>query len=98
MSWPPGTVAACLRCRAPDARSGGTGRAIFAVGVLRDADVGEFAEEAEIVGLEATDVVDAVLHHDDPLDAEAEREPGVDRKSTRLNSSHVKISYAVFCL
>src|SRR5690606_40991416 len=24
--------------------------------------------------------------------------PLVDRKSTRLNSSHVKISYAVFCL
>src|SRR5690606_10654646 len=24
--------------------------------------------------------------------------PEVDRKSTRLNSSHVKISYAVFCL
>src|SRR5690606_40887446 len=24
--------------------------------------------------------------------------PAVDRKSTRLNSSHVKISYAVFCL
>src|SRR5690606_41314101 len=24
--------------------------------------------------------------------------PPVDRKSTRLNSSHVKISYAVFCL
>src|SRR5690606_39477465 len=23
--------------------------------------------------------------------------PGPDRKSTRLNSSHVKISYAVFC-
>src|SRR5690606_41722317 len=29
--------------------------------------------------------------------AHAEREPR-DRKSTRLNSSHVKISYAVFCL
>src|SRR5690606_39945040 len=29
----------------------------------------------------------------------AEREiDGEDRKSTRLNSSHVKISYAVFCL
>src|SRR5690625_5927316 len=27
-----------------------------------------------------------------------EREPGEDRKSTRLNSSHVAISYAVFCL
>src|SRR5690606_42115613 len=26
------------------------------------------------------------------------RNPRVDRKSTRLNSSHVKISYAVFCL
>src|SRR5690554_7637882 len=24
--------------------------------------------------------------------------PGKDRKSTRLNSSHVRISYAVFCL
>src|SRR5207249_5157334 len=24
--------------------------------------------------------------------------PAVDRKSTRLNSSHVSISYAVFCL
>src|SRR5690554_7353628 len=26
------------------------------------------------------------------------RTPLVDRKSTRLNSSHVRISYAVFCL
>src|SRR5690606_39483954 len=26
------------------------------------------------------------------------RQDRVDRKSTRLNSSHVKISYAVFCL
>src|SRR5207253_8162918 len=26
------------------------------------------------------------------------RESGPDRKSTRLNSSHVAISYAVFCL
>src|SRR5690606_40479757 len=31
------------------------------------------------------------------LDA-AGRRPAEDRKSTRLNSSHVKISYAVFCL
>src|SRR6266700_7019726 len=31
--------------------------------------------------------------------AEAAQDRGVeDRKSTRLNSSHVKISYAVFCL
>src|SRR3712207_7674923 len=26
------------------------------------------------------------------------RTPGLDRKSTRLNSSHANISYAVFCL
>src|SRR5690554_7265760 len=26
------------------------------------------------------------------------KKPQVDRKSTRLNSSHVRISYAVFCL
>src|SRR5690606_18195873 len=29
---------------------------------------------------------------------DAGMQPGEDRKSTRLNSSHVKISYAVFCL
>src|SRR5436309_9927628 len=28
----------------------------------------------------------------------AMKQPARDRKSTRLNSSHVKISYAVFCL
>src|SRR5690606_23054831 len=28
----------------------------------------------------------------------ADRQQAIDRKSTRLNSSHVKISYAVFCL
>src|SRR5690349_23343302 len=27
-----------------------------------------------------------------------EKSPCLDRKSTRLNSSHVEISYAVFCL
>src|SRR5207249_9892275 len=31
-------------------------------------------------------------------DEQAVQEPGGDRKSTRLNSSHVSISYAVFCL
>src|SRR5690606_39868741 len=32
------------------------------------------------------------------LSKQAPDDPRVDRKSTRLNSSHVKISYAVFCL
>src|SRR5438445_8906870 len=33
-----------------------------------------------------------------PLGNRAESQPGPDRKSTRLNSSHANISYAVFCL
>src|SRR3712207_7783401 len=32
------------------------------------------------------------------LPAEPAAEPVLDRKSTRLNSSHANISYAVFCL
>src|SRR3712207_8061078 len=31
-------------------------------------------------------------------DRRGQRGPGRDRKSTRLNSSHANISYAVFCL
>src|SRR5690554_7600718 len=34
----------------------------------------------------------------DVLQRRAYRALGQDRKSTRLNSSHVRISYAVFCL
>src|SRR5699024_12363581 len=33
-----------------------------------------------------------------PFQSIAQLAVGVDRKSTRLNSSHVSISYAVFCL
>src|SRR5690349_22177832 len=40
----------------------------------------------------ADDVVDLVDEQD------RVRVPDQDRKSTRLNSSHVEISYAVFCL
>src|SRR3712207_6875644 len=45
-----------------------------------------------------------VLNADDPLVADLGRDRervtyfGVDRKSTRLNSSHANTSYAVFCL
>src|SRR5258708_19785684 len=45
---------------------------------------------------------DAVLHIECGLyhlqDARFSRAPVADRKSTRLNSSHQIISYAVFCL
>src|SRR2546430_7795755 len=42
-----------------------------------------------------------IPRRNDPGDAAARRIPvgaGIDRKSTRLNSSHSQISYAVFCL
>src|SRR5690606_466150 len=42
-----------------------------------------------------------VVHEDAERDlarARVDVDVGKDRKSTRLNSSHVKISYAVFCL
>src|SRR5690625_6698095 len=45
---------------------------------------GQIAEEAEDDARGADDVLS--------------RQSGQDRKSTRLNSSHVAISYAVFCL
>src|SRR3712207_8167601 len=54
-------------------------------------------------GVAADDVRGARGHHDlgarhpcgaDPVNDDLE----VDRKSTRLNSSHANISYAVFCL
>src|SRR5438067_6169180 len=43
------------------------------------------------------DVADDVAHELLGRD-HLERHDGLDRKSTRLNSSHVSISYAVFCL
>src|SRR5436305_10476212 len=50
---------------------------------------------------------EAALRREPPRRARGRRHPGAraaarardrDRKSTRLNSSHVRISYAVFCL
>src|SRR3712207_8570184 len=43
------------------------------------------------------DVRDAILKRYPGIDGEV-AEVTVDRKSTRLNSSHANISYAVFCL
>src|SRR5690606_41390587 len=50
-------------------------------------------------GLEGLAAHDDGLAHGDALEVGkvCRQVPG-DRKSTRLNSSHVKISYAVFCL
>src|SRR3712207_8809216 len=40
----------------------------------------------------------APLERPDALNQAVEGERDIDRKSTRLNSSHANISYAVFCL
>src|SRR3712207_8750047 len=54
------------------------------------------------LGLGAGDAVDLVEHPHDGATAPVEGLPHLrhrrDRKSTRLNSSHANISYAVFCL
>src|SRR5690554_7561740 len=42
-------------------------------------------------------VLTTALKSDSPI-GEHVKKHGEDRKSTRLNSSHVRISYAVFCL
>src|SRR5207249_9096847 len=52
-------------------------------------DNGSAAREAAALRDEFGDVSDVI---------ENETNLGLDRKSTRLNSSHVSISYAVFCL
>src|SRR3712207_8089708 len=60
-------------------------------------------ELGHLHGLEADDAARGVAAPD-PADHAAVRDvlhrrvPARDRKSTRLNSSHANISYAVFCL
>src|SRR5436305_7801054 len=53
------------------------------------------AGRVSLIGGEASEERLPLLSHESIL---AELKRGLDRKSTRLNSSHVRISYAVFCL
>src|SRR3712207_7835158 len=70
--------------------------------VAEDAPLGVVGQEGEHALLAAAALGDVVLLHQgivavvrDGVEVEVERR---DRKSTRLNSSHANISYAVFCL
>src|SRR3712207_6935086 len=63
------------------------GPAVVEGGVATDA-VGKGRKQVLAVHTQARIKVDVAVEH----------EAGVDRKSTRLNSSHANISYAVFCL
>src|SRR5256885_12629852 len=63
--------------------------------VLREREVGPQHHEREhqVAG------VVKMIRHDDLVEGPTAAEPrDGDRKSTRLNSSHLVISYAVFCL
>src|SRR3712207_8558218 len=65
-----------------------------------DAGRREQVEEAVLLGVGAAD---GVVQPGRGLEGQREvaagdHERGEDRKSTRLNSSHANISYAVFCL
>src|SRR5690606_41531255 len=85
-------------------RSVGDGVFVFATGLRIDAQ--DLAEErldvlAVVVWI-ATATAVSQADVEQPIGAKGDRAALVilhlDRKSTRLNSSHVKISYAVFCL
>src|SRR3712207_8742182 len=58
---------------------------------FRDVAVGAEDHDADVVGFE-------VERHAARAALELDHLAGLDRKSTRLNSSHANISYAVFCL
>src|SRR3712207_7281794 len=56
------------------------------------------AQQRPSIGQEvAIGVIEGERHHP-VIDPAVRLDQSVDRKSTRLNSSHANISYAVFCL
>src|SRR5699024_2206723 len=58
---------------------------------------GQVPETIHFTGEETPDTTITIDHATTSIDHNHPVKPG-DRKSTRLNSSHVSISYAVFCL
>src|SRR3712207_7438205 len=64
-------------------------------GARHDLDAGAFDVRMQVAGAEIDRVAGLEL---DELEEKRAHDPDVDRKSTRLNSSHANISYAVFCL
>src|SRR6185312_6714025 len=105
-------LAGPILCRLPQDLLGARAVGIDLDSALPDPEDARAAADGVVADLEHGD--DAVklraqldeAQHDDILgdagDAvereAAERQRGRDRKSTRLNSSHDQISYAVFCL
>src|SRR2546426_2905256 len=76
------------------------GRLLGFPGELEDIEVESLVPE-EARGLPLAEFLRRLDEWDEPWRRrieEARSSRGVDRKSTRLNSSHLVISYAVFCL
>src|SRR5690606_40524568 len=85
-----------FRSRAIHAVPAARERARLAVGLVHDAHLGH--HPAPIQGQAAPGVARGHDVDDFRLEVGVAKRRRLDRKSTRLNSSHVKISYAVFCL
>src|SRR3712207_7467454 len=67
----------------------------------RHVDRGHLGPGARRHERDEAEMVDVLVREDDQLDVlerVAQPPEPADRKSTRLNSSHANISYAVFCL
>src|SRR5690606_40577378 len=73
-------------------------------GVLRNGNTGKirlekhYLEALLIPQLATIEIQDKIFVYKLNDDNKVSQQPITDRKSTRLNSSHVKTSYAVFCL
>src|SRR5690606_41836672 len=79
-----------------------SGVAVRVSGSAARRPVGDFLmcrlNPADDVGIQAVSGAEGVQSAGKITTNEGQITQAVDRKSTRLNSSHVKISYAVFCL
>src|SRR2546429_4020771 len=62
-----------------------------------DTSIGTIEDVESYLGVRVLGIVPHIDPHE-TMQRLLERRPGLDRKSTRLNSSHGYISYAVFCL
>src|SRR5207249_8216765 len=75
---------------------------VFAIGdrrLSRELDYAAIRQFETVVGIEGGIVAERLHEVPRPYaPPTAQRRVAVERKSTRLNSSHVSISYAVFCL